>query len=77
MSKDKSENIIIENNLGKTNKKSKKKKKHIVGKVLLTILLILITLVAIFAIQVLRNGGGLQGVVTTVIGSNSGKNKKS
>ena len=75
MSKDKSENIIIENNLGKTNKKSKKKKKHIVGKVLLTILLILITLVAIFAIQVLRNGGGLQGVVTTVIGSNSEKIK--
>ena len=73
MSKDKSENIIIENNLEKTNKKSKKK--HIVGKVLLTILLILITLVAIFAIQVLRNGGGLQGVVTTVIGSNSEKIK--
>ena len=72
MSKDKKENIIINNELGKN---KNKKKSHKVRKVLLTILLIIIILLAVFAIQVLRNGGGLQGVVTTVIGSNSEKIK--
>ncbi len=77
MSKGKDENIIINNDLRKNKgKKNKKENKgHKVRKVLLTILLIIIILAAIFGIQIIRNGGGLQGVVTTVIGSNSEKIK--
>ncbi len=58
------------------NKKSKKAKKHrTVKRVFLTILLILIIAIAIFAYKVIKNGGGMKGIVTTVIGSSADKTK--
>lgn len=68
----------------KTKKKSKrdkkedkkKNKKHTLRKVLLTILLIIIAIGIIFFIHVQKNGGGLKGIVTTVIGSSAEKEKE-
>lgn len=84
----KDNNIFMDNQLNKGNdnnnkkkdnknkkNKSGKKNKHVVRKILLTILVIIVIVAAVFGILVLKNGGGLQGVVTTVIGSNSNKIK--
>lgn len=68
----------------KTKKKSKrdkkedkkKNKKHTLRKVLLTLLLIIIVIGIIFFIHVQKNGGGLKGIVTTVIGSSTEKEKE-
>ena len=68
----------------KTKKKSKrdkkedkkKNKKHTLRKVLLTLLLIIIVIGIIFFIHVQKNGGGLKGIVTTVIGSSAEKEKE-
>lgn len=56
--------------------KQKKKKSHkILKRVLLTIVLLIIALVSYFFIRVYQNGGGMQGIVTTVVGSNQEKVK--
>lgn len=55
--------------------KKKRKKKHTGRKIFLTILLILIIIAAYFAYKVQKNGGGLQGFITTVVGSSSEKVK--
>jgi len=68
----------------KTKKKSrrdkkedkKKNKQHTLRKVLLTLLLIIIVTGIIFFIHVQKNGGGLKGIVTTVIGSSAEKEKE-
>ena len=68
----------------KTKKKSKrdkkedkkKNKKLTLRKVLLTLLLIIIVIGIIFFIHVQKNGGGLKGIVTTVIGSSAEKEKE-
>lgn len=68
----------------KTKKKSKrdkkedkkKNKKHTLRKVLLTLLLIIIVIGIIFFIHIQKNGGGLKGIVTTVIGSSAEKEKE-
>ena len=68
----------------KTKKKSKrdkkedkkKNKRHTLRKVLLTLLLIIIVIGIIFFIHVQKNGGGLKGIVTTVIGSSAEKEKE-
>ena len=68
----------------KTKKKSKrdkkedkkKNRKHTLRKVLLTLLLIIIVIGIIFFIHVQKNGGGLKGIVTTVIGSSAEKEKE-
>ena len=68
----------------KTKKKSKrdkkedkkKNKKHTLRKVLLALLLIIIVIGIIFFIHVQKNGGGLKGIVTTVIGSSAEKEKE-
>lgn len=68
----------------KTKKKSKrdkkedkkKNKKHTLRKVLLTLLLTIIVIGIIFFIHVQKNGGGLKGIVTTVIGSSAEKEKE-
>ena len=62
------------------NKKSKEKKqKHrgrrIFGKIVLILLLIIIILVGIFAYKVYQNGGGLTGIVTTLVGTDPEKVK--
>ena len=61
----------------KKNKKiNKKKKKHTIRKVLLTILAILVIAGIVFFIHVQKNGGGIKGIVTTVIGSSAEKAKE-
>ena len=51
-------------------KKKKGKKKHkVIKKIFLVILLIIIAFVAYFTIRVVQNGGGMTGVVTTIVGS--------
>ena len=51
-------------------KKKKGKKKHkVVKKIFLVILLIIIAFAAYFTIRVVQNGGGMTGVVTTIVGS--------
>lgn len=62
------------------NKKSKEKKqKHrgrrIFGKIVLILLLIIIILAGIFAYKVYKNGGGLTGIVTTLVGTDPEKVK--
>ena len=62
------------------NKKSKEEKqKHrgrrIFGKIVLILLLIIIILVGIFAYRVYQNGGGLTGIVTTLVGTDPEKVK--
>ena len=62
------------------NKKSKEKKqKHrgrrIFGKIVLILLLIIIILAGIFAYRVYQNGGGLTGIVTTLVGTDLEKVK--
>ena len=62
------------------NKKSKEKKqKHrgrrIFGKIVLILLLIIIILAGIFAYRVYQNGGGLTGIVTTLVGTDPEKVK--
>ena len=56
------------------NKKSKKKHKTL-KKILLTIFFIIVLLAAYFGVQIVRNGGGLTGLVTTVVGSSAEKIK--
>ena len=62
------------------NKKSKEKKqKHrgrrIFGKIVLILLLIIIILAGVFAYKVYKNGGGLTGIVTTLVGTDPEKIK--
>ena len=62
------------------NKKSKEKKqKHrgrrIFGKIVLILLLIIIILAGIFAYKVYKNGGGLTGIITTLVGTDPEKVK--
>ena len=61
----------------KNNKKNKKgKKKSSVGKkILLTILLILVILIGCFTAKTIQNGGGLKGILSTILGTNEEKRK--
>ena len=60
----------------KEDKKKNKHKKHTLRKILLTILAIIIVAGIVFFIHVQKNGGGLKGIVTTVIGSSAEKEKE-
>ncbi len=55
---------------GKVNKNKRRNKRHPVRTVFIGILLIIIAFVAYFMIKVQSNGGGVSGILTTVIGSN-------
>lgn len=57
----------------KSNKNQKPKKKRIVLKIFLFILLVVACIGGAFAYRVQKNGGGLKGVVTTVIGNDNVK----
>lgn len=57
------------------NKKNKRKKKKTWKKVLLVILLILILLIGLFAYKTYKNGGGLSGILATVVGHNENTKK--
>lgn len=51
--------------------KSKKKSKHTVRKVLLTFFIIICIIAGIFYYKIEKNGGGLKGMISTVIGVNN------
>lgn len=53
----------------KKNKSNKKAKRHTVRTVLLGILVIIIAFVAYFMIKVKINGGGVAGILTTIVGT--------
>ena len=64
----------------KNNKKSKEKKQkrkglRIFGKIILILLLIIIIFAGIFAYKVYKNGGGLTGIVSTLVGTDPEKTK--
>ena len=52
-----------------SNLKKRKKKRKVFGKIVLIILLVIIILAGIFAYKVYKNGGGLVGIVTTIVGT--------
>ena len=64
----------------KVNKKGKKqvktKKPNKLGKVLIMLILILIALVGVFIYKTQQNGGGLQGLISTLVGHNEETLKK-
>ena len=60
----------------KEDKKKNKHKKHTLRKILLAILAIIVVAGIVFFIHVQKNGGGLKGIVTTVIGSSAEKEKE-
>ena len=61
---------------GKIKKKKKKKKKHkILKRIFLTILVLILISGIVFGVLIMKNGGGLTGLVTTVVGSSKSKIK--
>lgn len=65
----------MSNNKKSKEKKQKRKGRRIFGKIVLTLLLIIIILAGIFAYKVYKNGGGLTGIVTTLVGTDPEKIK--
>ena len=51
--------------------KRKKKKRHIIRKIFLTIFVLLLVAIIVFAIFIIKNGGGLKGILTTIVGSDA------
>ena len=56
-------------NSNKKSKKVKKKKNKFFKKFFLFLLMVIIVFFIYFAIRVVQNGGGVQGIVTTIVGS--------
>ena len=56
-------------NSNKKSKKVKKKKNRFFKKFFLFLLMVIIVFFIYFAIRVVQNGGGVQGIVTTIVGS--------
>ena len=56
-------------NSNKISKKVKKKKNRFFKKFFLFLLMVIIVFFIYFAIRVVQNGGGVQGIVTTIVGS--------
>ena len=50
--------------------KAKKKKSGIGKKIILTLLVIILVLAGVFGYQIYKNGGGLKGVLATLMGHN-------
>ena len=65
----------MSNNKKSKEKKQKRKGRRIFGKIVLILLLIIIILAGIFAYKVYKNGGGLTGIVTTLVGTDPEKIK--
>ena len=61
--------------VAKENKSKKKKSHKILKRVLLIILLIILIAAGIFSYRVYKNGGGIAGFVTTLIGTDPEKTK--
>ena len=65
----------MSNNKKSKEKKQKRKGRRIFGKIVLILLLIIIILAGVFAYKVYKNGGGLTGIVTTLVGTDPEKVK--
>ena len=65
----------MSNNKKSKKKKQKRKGRRIFGKIVLILLLIIIILAGVFAYKVYKNGGGLTGIVTTLVGTDPEKIK--
>lgn len=65
----------MSNNKKSKEKKQKRKSGRIFGKIILILLLIIIILAGIFAYKVYKNGGGLTGIVSTLVGTDPEKTK--
>ena len=65
----------MSNNKKLKEKKQKRKGRRIFGKIVLILLLIIIILAGVFAYKVYKNGGGLTGIVTTLVGTDPEKIK--
>lgn len=65
----------MSNNKKSKEKKQKRKGRRIFGKIVLILLLIIIILAGVFAYKVYKNGGGLTGIVTTLVGTDPEKIK--
>ena len=65
----------MSNNKKTKEKKQKRKGRRIFGKIILILLLIIIILAGIFAYKVYKNGGGLTGIVSTIVGTDPEKTK--
>lgn len=62
---------MAKQNKNKREKKTKKKKKSkILKKILISLLIILIALIAWIAYKTQKNGGGMQGLLSTLVGHN-------
>ena len=62
-------NTNIKKSPNKKSKKVKKKKNKFLRKFFLFLLMIIIAFFVYFAVRVVQNGGGMQGIVTTIVGS--------
>lgn len=65
----------MKNNKKSKDKKQKRKGLRIFGKIILILLLIIIIFAGIFAYKVYKNGGGLTGIVSTLVGTDPEKTK--
>ena len=65
----------MNNNKKAKEKKQKRKGGRIFGKIILILLLIIIILAGVFAYKVYKNGGGLTGIVSTLVGTDPEKTK--
>lgn len=65
----------MNNNKKSKEKKQKRKGGRIFGKIILILLLIVIILAGVFAYKVYKNGGGLTGIVSTLVGTDPEKTK--
>ena len=65
----------MNNNKKSKEKKQKRKGLRIFGKIILILLLIIIILAGVFAYKVYKNGGGLTGIVSTIVGTDPEKTK--
>ena len=63
---------INKNDVNNKHKKNepKKKNKHIVRKILIGILILILILIGYLAYKTYRNGGGIQGFLSTILGQN-------
>ena len=52
-------------------RKGKKKKRHIIRKIFLTIFILILIAITVFTIFIIKNGGGLKGIITTIVGSDA------
>ncbi len=60
-----------EKKLEKAERKGKKKKRHIIRKIFLTLFILLLIAIIVFVIFIIKNGGGLKGILTTIVGSDA------